>query len=81
MDRSWGNCLYGDNDIVDGLKMMNTRKTLQALSLVITALTLLYLLFANIYRQSFIFSDWVVVTVDLLAKTVIEIMLLRKVRA
>ncbi len=55
---------------------MITKKTLQAISLIISSLVLLYLLFINLYRGSFIISDWVVVTVDLLAKTVIEIILL-----
>jgi len=49
---------------------------LQALSLIITALTLLYLLFANLFRGSFIISDWIVVAVDLSAKIIIESIIL-----
>jgi magnesium-transporting ATPase (P-type) len=50
-------------------------KSLQFLSLVISALVLLYLLFVNIKRGAFVFNDWVVVTIDLLAKMVIDIIL------
>jgi len=48
------------------------RKALQFLSLIISSLTLLYLLFINVFRGSFISSDWVVVSVDLMAKIIIE---------
>ena len=55
------------------------KKTLLGLSLIITALTLLYLLFANLFRNTFVISDWVVVSVDLSAKVIIEsIILMRK---
>lgn len=53
-------------------------KILQAVSLMISSLALLYLLFINIYRQTFIISDWVVVAFDLFVKGVIEITLLTK---
>jgi len=52
------------------------KKTLLFISLVISSMTLLYLLIANIFRDSFVLSDWVVVAVDLLAKTIIEIYIL-----
>ena len=52
------------------------RKLLQFFSLVISALALLYLLFANLIRGTFIASDWAVVSVDLGVKVVIEAVLL-----
>lgn len=54
------------------------RKALQALSLMISALVLLYLLFINVYRETFVMNDWLVVIIDLIAKTIIEIILLTK---
>ena len=51
-------------------------KTWVFISLVISSLTLLYLLAANIVRNAFILSDWIVVAVDLSAKVVIEFYLL-----
>ena len=54
------------------------KNTLLAISLLITALTLLYLLFANLVRGSFILSDWIVVSVDLSAKVIIEFVILFK---
>jgi len=56
------------------------RKTLQALSLIISSLALLYLLFVNVYENTFSAMDWIVVTVDLLVKTIIEIVLLKETR-
>ena len=53
-------------------------QTLKAISLIISSLILLYLLFINIYRQTFIASDWVVVGFDLFVKVIIEITLLVK---
>ena len=52
------------------------RKVLQALSLIISSLALLYLLFVNIYKETFSVHDWSVVAVDLSVKTIIEIVLL-----
>jgi hypothetical protein len=40
-------------------------KALQVVPLIISALALLYLLFVNAYRSSFIVREWVVVTFDL----------------
>lgn len=57
---------------------MNRKKTLQAVSLIISSLALLYLLFINVYRDTFVLHDWVVVTADLLVKAVIEIALLKE---
>ncbi len=53
------------------------KKNLQAVSLIISSLALLYLLFVNVYRETFIISDWLVVTVDLMVKAVIEIAILK----
>lgn len=58
---------------------MNTR-VLLGLSLCITALTTLYLLFINLYRETFVASDWIVVGFDLFAKVVIESIVLFKRR-
>jgi len=52
------------------------KKALLSISLIISSIVLLYLLFINIYRDTFILTDWVVVTVDLSAKTIIDIILL-----
>tara|TARA_Y100000310_G_scaffold341239_1_gene439759 strand:+ start:5 stop:178 length:174 start_codon:yes stop_codon:yes gene_type:complete len=49
---------------------------LLGLSLIISSLALLYLLFANTYRGSFILSDWIVVAVDLSATIVIDLVVL-----
>lgn len=56
---------------------MNER-ALTFLSLSISSLLLLYLLFSNIYNKTFIVSDWIVVAVDLFSKLVIEIIILIK---
>jgi len=53
---------------------------LQRLSLIISALALLYLLFINVYKRTFVSSDWLVVTVDLFAKLLIEIIVILKTR-
>ena len=55
---------------------MKKEKPLLFLSLIISSLAILYLLFINLYRGSFILSDWVVVTIDLLAKIIIELYLM-----
>ena len=47
-------------------------ETLQFISLAISSLVLLYLLFANLFRGTFISLDWVVVIVDLISKNIIE---------
>ena len=51
-------------------------KLLQFISVIISSLALLYLLFINIYRSSFVISDWIVVSVDLFAKVIIELIIL-----
>jgi len=56
---------------------MNT-KILQGISLFITAMVLLYLLLASLNRDTFVISDWLIVTFDLLAKLIVESMLLFK---
>lgn len=53
---------------------------LQFISLVISSMALLYLLFINVFRESFIFTDWFVVFVDLSAKVIIEFYILFKKR-
>ena len=52
------------------------KKILLSISLIITAITLLYLLFANLFRDSFMLSDWIIVTIDLSAKIIIESIIL-----
>jgi len=51
---------------------------LQFLSIVISSLALLYILFVNVFRESFIVNDWIVVSVDLIAKIIIEMVLLSR---
>ncbi len=71
---NWGYSVYSDYDSVCDVKMKP--KVLQFISLIISALALLYLLFINLYRGSFIVSDWLVVAIDLLAKAIIELIIL-----
>ena len=52
------------------------KKILLFLSLVISSITVLYLLFVSLFRSSFILNDWIVVAVDLFAKIIIEIYVL-----
>ena len=52
------------------------KKIFLFISLVISSITILYLLFVSIFRESFMFSDWIVVAVDLIAKIIIEIYVL-----
>lgn len=54
------------------------KEALQFLSLVISSLLLLYLLFSNLYNETFILQDWVVVLVDLISKLIIEMIILSK---
>ena len=51
-------------------------KALQYASLTLSALSLLYLLFVNLLRGDFIFSDWLVVAIDLAVKVIVEFYLL-----
>lgn len=53
-------------------------KSLVFLSLAISSLALLYLVFANVLRNTFIISDWIVVSVDLFIKIIIELILIVK---
>lgn len=50
-------------------------KVLQGISLMISALALLYLLFINLYRSTFVASDWLVVAIDLAAKVIVELII------
>ena len=52
------------------------KRTLQFASLSISALALLYLLFVSLWRNSFIFSDWLVVAIDLAVKVIVELYIL-----
>ncbi len=47
-------------------------KSLLFISLILSALTILYLVFVNYFRGSFVVGDWIVVSVDLAAKLIIE---------
>jgi len=47
-------------------------KVLLSISLILSALTLLFLLTINLYRETFIMLDWLVVAIDLTVKTGIE---------
>lgn len=55
-----------------------SNKTLQRVSLLVSTLALLYLLFTNVYFNTFVFRDWVVVFADLSVKTFIEYVLLKR---
>ena len=46
---------------------------IQSISLIITALTLLYLLSASVFRKSFVPFDWIIVAFDLLVKLLAEV--------
>ena len=52
------------------------KEILLFISLIISGLTLLYLLAVNIFRDTFILTDWIIVSFDLLVKTIIEIYVL-----
>lgn len=52
------------------------RKVLPRFSLIISAIAMLYLLYVNEHRGSFIHSDWIVVIVDLSAKSIIELVMM-----
>jgi len=56
---------------------MNKRPLL-FFSLLISVLALLYLLAANLFRGTFIVSDWLIVAFDLLVKVIIELIVLFK---
>lgn len=56
-------------------------KLLQFLSIVVSSLALLYLLFANLYRQTFVKSDWFVVVIDLFVKTFVDIFIVIKTKS
>lgn len=64
------------SDIIYGIKMR--KRYLLFFSLVISALVLLYLLAVNIFRDTFIMSDWLIVVFDLLVKAAIELIVLFK---
>ncbi len=52
------------------------KNAIQFASLTLSALSLLYLLFVNLWRGDFIFSDWLVVAIDLAVKVMVELYLL-----
>jgi hypothetical protein len=72
----WSNNIYNNYDYNPSIKMKD--RTLTFLSLVLSGLILLYLLFANLYRDSLIIADWILVSVDLAAKIIIELVILTK---
>ena len=74
--RYWRYFIYSNHDSDYSYKMR--KRMLLGISLIITALTLLYLLFVNLYRDTFIANDWIVVAVDLSAKVIIESVILLK---
>ncbi|MBS3120892.1 hypothetical protein J4420_04200 [Candidatus Woesearchaeota archaeon] len=49
------------------------KKAIQFASLTLSALSLLYLLFVNLWRGDFMFSDWLVVAIDLAVKVIVEL--------
>ena len=51
---------------------------LQIFQITLSALLLLYLLFADIYQGTFMVRDWFVVIIDLSVKIVVDIILLVK---
>lgn len=53
------------------------RKSLQFLSLVLSSLILLFLLFSDLYRDIFDAFNWSIIIIDILAKVIIEIVLLK----
>jgi len=71
---------YNNNDILGSSKMRE--KHLLFFSMVISYLALLYLLFINIFRKTFILSDWLVIAIDLFVKLFIEfyILFIRRTR-
>ncbi len=73
---SVSNCDNGCSDIIHGFKM--NKKSLQFFSLLISALVILYLLAVNIFRGTFITSDWLIVIFDLSVKMVVELTILFK---
>ncbi len=52
--------------------------TLHFLSLAISGLLLLYLLFSNVLNKTFLVHDWIVVAVDLTSKIIIELVIISK---
>lgn len=48
------------------------KKTLLFISLLVSGLTLLYLLAINVFRDTFIYADWIIVVFDLAVKVIIE---------
>lgn len=55
---------------------MRAKKPLQVASFSLSALVLLYLLFVNVWRGTFIINDWFVVIVDLFVKVIVELYVL-----
>ena len=49
------------------------KKILEFISLAISSMILLYLLASNIFNKTFIFHDWIVISIDLIAQIIIQI--------
>ena len=58
--------------IIHGHSKMNRKKALLFISLLVSGLTLLYLLAVNLFRNTFIYTDWIIITFDLVVKIIIE---------
>jgi len=48
------------------------KKLLSFISLIVSSLALLYLLFINLWENRLVASDWIVVSIDLFVKVIIE---------
>jgi len=48
------------------------KRILLGVSLLLSGLTILYLLAVSIFRDTFIYTDWLIVVFDLSVKTIIE---------
>ena len=73
----WYKCysVHYNNDINTGNTM--NKKGLQFLSLTISSLILLYLLWVSLYRGTFVLNDWIVVSFDLISKIIIELIIIK----
>jgi len=54
------------------------RLILQIFQITLSALLLLYILFADLYQGTFMVADWLVVVIDLSVKIIVDIILLVK---
>jgi len=54
------------------------KKQWEFLSIILSSLALLYLLFINVLTKVFIVHDWIVVAIDLFVKIIIEVIIIQK---